>query len=79
VTYTNEIQELKAKKAEMDAAGESTEEIDAEIKSLETLRDTWDTRWRTSAVTLLINNKNILMAPNKVYRLDNIDEEISSI
>lgn len=79
INFTNELLALEAERASLANAGKPTDEVDAKIADYETLQEVLDTTPKTKATILEINGKELVMAPNKVYRLNDIQEEIASI
>lgn len=73
--FTAELLELDAKKAELANNGESTAEVDAQIKEYKELRKKLSGPISTTTI-ISVNGKRIVMLPNKVYHLD---ESVSSI
>lgn len=77
--FRNEILELEAELAELKQKGEPTAEVEAQIKELQDLASALESRPLLAGTTLIINGKEISMMPNRIYSLENIEEEVVSI
>ena len=75
INFDGKIYELEVKKTELQAAGEDTSEVEAEISRYEALKAVTTTS-PSSSIRLSVNGAEIVVAPNRIY---SIHQGISSL
>lgn len=77
--FRNELLELEAELASLKQEGLPTALVEAQIRDLKNLVAALEARPLLAGTALLINGKEISMMPNRVYSLEDIEEEVISI
>ena len=77
--FSSRIYELEALIASLKASGESYDKEQAELDELNNITQILAARPQLVGTTLLINNKEISMMPNRLYALDDLEEFVTSI
>ena len=75
INFDGKIYELEAKKAELEAAGENTSEVEEEISRYKALKIA-ATASPSSSIRLSVNGTEIVVAPNRIY---SVHQGISSL
>lgn len=75
----NWILELEAEYADLLNNGQPTEEVETKLNEYYSLQETIEETPQNVALTVQINGKDIVIMPNRMYKINEIEEDVQSI